>query len=95
MYRADGSPLRVLLVDDEKALTNLVRMALQYEGWQIEVAHDANEALAKYGACDPTSSYSTSCFPTATGWICSSSSGSRAVKRPPCSSLPAIPSRTR
>lgn len=53
MYRADGSPLRVLLVDDEKALTNLVRMALQYEGWQIEVAHDANEALAKYRECDP------------------------------------------
>ena len=23
MYRADGSPIRVLLVDDERALTNL------------------------------------------------------------------------
>ncbi len=38
MYRADGSPIRVLLVDDERALTNLVRMALQYEGWEIDVA---------------------------------------------------------
>jgi two-component system, OmpR family, response regulator TrcR len=26
--RADGSPIRVLLVDDEPALTNLVQMAL-------------------------------------------------------------------
>ena len=48
MYRADGSPIRVLLVDDERALTNLVRMALQYEGWEIDVAHDAGEAVDKY-----------------------------------------------
>ncbi|MGE0215300.1 response regulator transcription factor [Mycolicibacterium sp.] len=53
MYRADGSPIRVLLVDDERALTNLVRMALQYEGWEIDVAHDAAEALAKYQANTP------------------------------------------
>jgi DNA-binding response OmpR family regulator len=32
MERADGSPIRVLLVDDEPALTNLVKMALHYEG---------------------------------------------------------------
>jgi two-component system response regulator TrcR len=48
MYRPDGSPIRVLLVDDERALTNLVKMALQYEGWEIDVAHDAAEAVAKY-----------------------------------------------
>lgn len=53
MYRADGSAIRVLLVDDERALTNLVRMALQYEGWEIDVAHDAAEALQKYRANIP------------------------------------------
>jgi two-component system response regulator TrcR len=53
MYRADGSPIRVLLVDDERALTNLVRMALQYEGWDIDVAHDAAEAVGKYRANTP------------------------------------------
>jgi two-component system response regulator TrcR len=53
MYRADGSPIRVLLVDDERALTNLVRMALQYEGWDIDVAHDAREAVDKYRANMP------------------------------------------
>ncbi|MFS0898286.1 response regulator transcription factor [Mycolicibacterium litorale] len=53
MYRADGSAIRVLLVDDEHALTNLVRMALQYEGWEIDVAHDAAEAVAKYRANTP------------------------------------------
>lgn len=50
MHRPDGSAIRVLIVDDERALTNLVRMALQYEGWEIEVAHDATEALEKYRA---------------------------------------------
>lgn len=50
MYRADGSPIRVLLVDDERALTNLVQMALQYEGWVIDVAHDAADAVEKYRA---------------------------------------------
>ncbi|MDF2823075.1 MAG: two component transcriptional regulator, winged helix family [Mycobacterium sp.] len=53
MYRADGSAIRVLLVDDERALTNLVRMALQYEGWEIDVAHDAEEAMEKYRADTP------------------------------------------
>jgi two-component system response regulator TrcR len=53
MYRADGSPIRVLLVDDERALTNLVRMALQYEGWEVEVAHDAREAVTKYRESTP------------------------------------------
>jgi two-component system response regulator TrcR len=53
MYRADGSAIRVLLVDDERALTNLVRMALQYEGWAIDVAHDAAEALDRYRANTP------------------------------------------
>jgi two-component system response regulator TrcR len=48
MQRADGSPIRVLLVDDERALTNLIRMALQYEGWDIDVAHDAAEAVRLY-----------------------------------------------
>jgi len=53
MYRADGSPIRVLLVDDERALTNLVRMALKYEGWEIDVAHDSAEALDRYRANTP------------------------------------------
>ena len=51
--RADGSPIRVLLVDDEPALTNLLKMALHYEGWQIEVAADGKEAIAKYHEFGP------------------------------------------
>jgi two-component system response regulator TrcR len=51
--RADGSPIRVLLVDDEPALTNLVRMALHYEGWTVEVAHNGREAVAKFDKVGP------------------------------------------
>jgi len=47
IHRVDGSPIRVLLVDDEPALTNLVKMALHYEGWDVEIAHNGREALAK------------------------------------------------
>ncbi|QQS02662.1 MAG: response regulator transcription factor [Austwickia sp.] len=38
MSRADGSPVRVLVVDDEANITELLRMALRYEGWQVETA---------------------------------------------------------
>jgi two-component system response regulator TrcR len=53
MYRTGGFPILVLLVDDERALTNLVRMALQYEGWQTDIAHDAREAVDKYRTNTP------------------------------------------
>jgi two-component system response regulator TrcR len=51
--RNDGTPIRVLLVDDEPALTNLLKMALHYEGWEIDVARDGREAIAKYAAFEP------------------------------------------
>ena len=36
-----GERPRTLLVDDERALTNLIRMALRDEGWGFDAAHDA------------------------------------------------------
>jgi two-component system response regulator TrcR len=48
MKRPDGSPIRVLLVDDEAALASLVQRALQYEGWTIDIAHNAGEAVEMY-----------------------------------------------
>jgi two-component system, OmpR family, response regulator TrcR len=53
MERADGSPIRVLLVDDEPALTNLVKMALHYEGWLVEVAHNGQAAVEKFNEIEP------------------------------------------
>jgi two-component system response regulator TrcR len=51
--RADGSPIRVLLVDDEPALTNLVKMALHYEGWDVDIAHNGRDAIAKFDKVGP------------------------------------------
>ena len=53
IYRADGSPIRVLLVDDEPALTNLVKMALHYEGWAVDVAPNGREAIVKFNEIGP------------------------------------------
>ena len=45
MRRADGSPIRVLVVDDEAVLAEMVSMALRYEGWTSVTAADGAEAL--------------------------------------------------
>ncbi|KQO46491.1 two-component system response regulator [Frigoribacterium sp. Leaf415] len=46
LTRADGTPLRVLVVDDENSLTDLLSMALRYEGWDVKAASDGQAALA-------------------------------------------------
>jgi two-component system OmpR family response regulator len=46
MRRADGSAIRVLVVDDESTLTDLLAMALRYEGWEVKTAPDGRQALA-------------------------------------------------
>ncbi|MGQ0843249.1 MAG: response regulator transcription factor [Sporichthyaceae bacterium] len=45
LKRADGSAVRVLVVDDEPSLTDLLSMALRYEGWEIRTAADGATAL--------------------------------------------------
>jgi two-component system, OmpR family, response regulator len=43
--RADGRSVRVLVVDDETTLTELLSMALRYEGWEVSSAGDGRSAL--------------------------------------------------
>jgi two-component system OmpR family response regulator len=43
--KADGSPVRVLVVDDEHSLTDLLKMALRYEGWEVRTASDGFGAV--------------------------------------------------
>ena len=45
LTRADGSPLRVLVVDDEPNLAELLTSALRYEGWDVSTAHDGQSAV--------------------------------------------------
>jgi two-component system, OmpR family, response regulator len=45
LTRPDGSPVRVLVVDDEPALSELLSMALRYEGWDVRTAGDGLAAV--------------------------------------------------
>ncbi|MFC6154749.1 response regulator transcription factor [Nocardioides yefusunii] len=45
LTRPDGSPMRVLVVDDEVNLTELLSMAMRYEGWDVTAAHTGTEAV--------------------------------------------------
>jgi two-component system OmpR family response regulator len=45
LTRPDGSPLRVLVVDDEASLCELLSMALRYEGWDVSTAQDGATAV--------------------------------------------------
>jgi len=45
LTRADGSPLRVLVVDDEPNLAELLTSALRYEGWDVSTALDGQTAV--------------------------------------------------
>lgn len=50
--KTDG-PLRVLLVDDEPSITQLLALALRYDGWQVEVAANGAEAVEAAAVCKP------------------------------------------
>ncbi|HYJ49383.1 MAG TPA: response regulator transcription factor [Microbacterium sp.] len=45
LRRPDGSALRVLVVDDEQMLTDLLSMALRMEGWEVRTAGSGLHAL--------------------------------------------------
>ncbi|QKW07929.1 response regulator transcription factor [Streptomyces sp. NA04227] len=51
--RPDGSPVRVLVVDDEQSVAELLSMALRYEGWQIRHAEDGAGAVRAARAFRP------------------------------------------
>ncbi|HEY2689310.1 MAG TPA: response regulator transcription factor, partial [Streptosporangiaceae bacterium] len=43
--RADGTPIRVMVVDDEPSLAELLASVLRYEGWDIRTAADGAGAV--------------------------------------------------
>ena len=46
LTRPDGSPVRVLVVDDEVNIAELLAMALRYEGWDLAMAHTGTDAVS-------------------------------------------------
>jgi two-component system, OmpR family, response regulator len=45
LTRADGSALRVLVVDDENNIAELLQMALRYEGFEVQTAASGRQAV--------------------------------------------------
>lgn len=45
LRRPDGEPPRVLVVDDENTLSELIAMALRYEGWHVATAATGTAAV--------------------------------------------------
>ncbi|MFE9389197.1 response regulator transcription factor [Streptomyces sp. NPDC006784] len=45
LRRPDGSAVRILVVDDEPSLTELLSMALRYEGWEVRAAGGGEAAV--------------------------------------------------
>jgi two-component system OmpR family response regulator len=46
-------PVRALVVDDEAAITELIKTVLGYEGWQVRTAGSGQEALTEMRAFNP------------------------------------------
>jgi two-component system, OmpR family, response regulator len=53
LTHADGRPIRALVVDDEATLSELLQMALRYEGWDVRTAPDGQQALKAAREFDP------------------------------------------
>ncbi|NLT56983.1 MAG: response regulator transcription factor [Actinomycetales bacterium] len=53
MVRPDGSGIRVLVVDDEPTISDLLAMALRYEGCVVRTAADGTQALREATDFDP------------------------------------------
>ncbi|MGW2177666.1 response regulator transcription factor [Streptomyces sp. NPDC001732] len=53
LARPDGTPVRVLVVDDEPDLAEVVTGALRYEGWEVRSAGTARAALHEARAFRP------------------------------------------
>ncbi|MHA3723268.1 response regulator transcription factor [Leucobacter sp. HY1910] len=53
LTRVDGGKVRALVVDDEDSITQLVSMALRYEGWEVQTAASGQDALEKMRTFEP------------------------------------------
>ena len=53
LRRLDGTAVRILVVDDEPNLSELLSMALRYEGWDVRTAATGSQAISSAKAFRP------------------------------------------
>ncbi len=56
LTRPDGTPIRILAVDDEASLTELLSMAMRYEGWEVTTAGSGSTAVQEARSVRPDAS---------------------------------------
>lgn len=54
---------KILVVDDDKNICELLRLYLEKEGYSVILAHDGEEALLKFETLHPELILLTSCSP--------------------------------
>ena len=70
---------RVLVVDDDLALAEMLGIVLRNEGLEVTHVADGSEAVGVFRESRPTSCCSTSCSRGSTAWRCADASGPRAA----------------
>jgi DNA-binding response OmpR family regulator len=53
---------KVLVVDDDNNICELLKLYLEKEGYGVVISHDGDEAVAKFNALKPDIVCWTSCF---------------------------------
>jgi two-component system OmpR family response regulator len=83
MGERSGKPeARILVVDDEAAITDLVGLALRYEGFEVATAATGREALAKTAEFAPDLAVLDVMLPDSTGLEVCSRLRSQGIKLP-------------
>jgi CheY-like chemotaxis protein len=59
---------RILVVDDDQVIQQLLKVNLELEGYEVEVASDGEEALLSYGAFQPNLVLLDIMMPKLDGW---------------------------
>ena len=60
VQRPDGTPVRVLVVDDEPSLAELLASVLRYEGWNVVTAGSGAATRARTAVTRPAPSIAPS-----------------------------------
>ncbi len=63
-----GDPVRVLVVDDDEVIRQLITLNLELEGFEVHEASDGQDALSKVVAIDPAVITLDIMMPNLDGW---------------------------
>ena len=72
---------KILVVDDDTNICELLRLYLTKEGYQVTVANDGEEGLEKFNQVKPDMVLLDVMMPKMTVWKCAAASARRATPR--------------